>query len=122
MQSNLDPTEEGQTEEISVEVLHNTEGEEEETSNLTEEAMITHKEGGTPTHTEEDINKRHNPKIKTTSKLNPKGETIMDIEEDQTKIRQTTMDSKENGVQIAENQLTTQLNVGVTKRKLEPRV
>ena len=41
----------------------------------------------------------------------------MDIEEDRTKIKQTAMDSKENGVQTAGNQLTTQLNVGVTKRK-----
>ena len=111
----MDPPEEGQTEEISGEVQHNSEGEEEETSNPTEEAMITHKEGGTPTHTEEDINKCH--KIKITSKLNPKGETLMDIEEDRTKIKQATMDSKENGVQIAEKQLTTQLNVGATKRK-----
>ena len=44
----------------------------------------------------------------------------MDIEDHQ--ITGQTTGSKENGVQTAENQLTTQLNVGVTKRKILTRV
>ena len=80
-------------EEISEEAQHKTETEEEVVINPTEVAMITYQEEDTPTHTEEEVNKSHSLKI--TTRINPKGETSMDIEEHPIKTNQQTTGSKE---------------------------